>query len=576
MLHRAVNFKLALPLLSVLAFGCLEVPQAIAQNVPKSTNPSLIEKRLAPAPKGKPSIQLNIPSPSETKVPESMRAQLESSKFGLKRVVLEGATVYSSADLASTYQAHLGRTISLLDARGIANKITAFYRNNGYILTQAVVPAQDVTKGTLKIRVVEGFISKVSYQGDIADAEERARLDTYGNNIKKLQPANMADLERYMLLMNDIPGSTITGLIRPSGSQFGGADLVLTVKRRTFEASYTFDNRGTRYLGPFQHTVILGLNSVFNAYDHTQLRTMTVNPFEELFLAELIHDEIIDDEGTKLTVMGSHTKTHPGDTLKYLDIKGDSNLFEIKVSHPFLRSRQQSFAARAAFDVRNTNVDIYSGTAFTRDRLRVVRVGGTYNFLDFLSGSNSYDVQVSQGLNILDATDTGSDRSNPIGNANFTKANFDISRLQPFSDGISLLTSATGQYSFQPLLTDEQFSLGGADYGRAFDPSSGLGDSGLAGKAELRYDELVSEPYLDSYQVFGYFDIGEAWVRGVAAGSKLGTITVASTGVGTRLRLTDNFSGSLEANFPIIKPAGGDPTNYRHNPRIFFSLSARF
>jgi len=549
--------------------------EAAAQVVPKSTSPGLIEKRATPAPKAKPSIQLNIPAAGESKIPESERAKLESNKFALKKVILEGSTVYKSSDLTSTYADKLGKTISLLDARMIANKITTFYRNNGYILTQAVVPTQDVTTGTLKVRVVEGFISKVSYQGDISDKDEKARLDGYAANIKALHPTNMADLERYMLLMNDIPGSTITGLIRPSAGEFGGADLVLTVRRRTYEASYTFDNRGTKYIGPFQHTIILGANSLINTYDHTQFRYMTVMPFRELFLAELQHDEILDSEGTKLSLLGSHTQTRPGDSLKPLRIEGNSDLYEVKLSHPFLRSRQQSLAARAVLDIRNTVVDVFSGTPFTRDRLRILRAGGTYNFIDDIQGSDSIDVQLSQGMNIFGATNKGTDRSNTIGDSDFTKVNFDMSRLQPFSDGISLLTAATGQYSFEPLLTDEQFSIGGAEYGRAFDPSEGLGDSGIAGKFELRYDELVNEPYFDSYQLFGYFDVGEIWVRGTAPGSKDASLSLASTGLGTRFRLTENFSGSVEANFPVVRPMT-DPTGFRHNPRIYFSLSARF
>ena len=570
--HYAVNYKLAfVAVLSTVVLGNVGISQALAQ-VPNSVNPGLIEQRLAPVPKPTPSLKLKTPAPAESQeISAAQRAKLESSKFGLKKVVLEGATVYKSADLASTYNDQIGKTISLLDARGIANRITTFYRNKGYILSQAVVPPQDVTGGVLKIRVIEGFISNVTYQGDVDAEGVRERLDGYADSIKNLRPANMADLERYMLLMNDLPGSTITGLIHPSASQFAGADLVLTVRRRTYEGSYTFDNRGTRFLGPFQHTAVLGANSVFNTYDHTQVRIMTVDPFRELLLGELQHDEILNNEGTKLSFLASETQTRPGDTLKYLRIKGNSSLFEAKVSHPFLRSRQQSLVARALFDVRNTGVDILSGDAYTRDRLRIARVGGTYSFIDLLQGSDAIDVQLSQGMDIFDATNKGGNRSNPIGSSSFTKANFDMSRLQPLSDGFSILTAAIGQFSFEPLLTDEQFSLGGADYGRAFDPAEALGDSGLGGKAEVRYDGFVGNSYFDSYQLFTYVDIGEAWTRGVANGNS----SVSSTGLGARLRLTDNFSGAVEADFPLMWTAP-DASSYRTNPRLFFSVTARF
>jgi hemolysin activation/secretion protein len=582
--HTAVNHRIIalrrfrplaiLPLLSLLALGSMGVSQAWAASstdAPPSASPGQVEKRLpTPAPSNR--LQLNIPAPVESQqLPEALRAKLESQKFALKNIVIEGATVYQKADLAFAYQEYVGKTISLLDARAIANKITTFYRNNGYILSQAVVPAQDVTNGTLKIRVVEGFIGTVSYTGDPSDPAEQKLLDSYAENIKNLHPVNISDMERYMLLMNDLPGSTITGLIRPSNSEFGAADLVLTVFRKTFEGSYTLDNRGSRVLGPWQHTFMLGANSMIDAYDHTQVRVMTTDPLRELFLAEFQHDEILDDEGTKFTFLASHTRTEPGDYLTPEHFVGDSDLFEAKISHPFMRMRQESLVGRFVVDVHNTDVDALGTDPLTRDRLRIARVGGTYNFLDLLRGSDSFDAQLSQGMNVFEATSSGSERSNPNGDSAFTKGNADVSRLQPLPENFSLLTAATGQYSFEPLLTDEQFSLGGADYGRAFDPAEALGDSGVGGKAELRYDDLVQEPYFDSYQLFTFFDIEEAWMRKVSPDS----ISMSSVGVGTRFKFTDNFSSAVEADFPVIKPVD-DQTDYRHDPRIFFTMTARF
>lgn len=565
-----------LPVIGAFALGSMTASEALAvAMIPDSVSPGQVSKR-GPGEDASKRLKLNIPAPIEAqKVSEQMRAKLEKQKFQLQKVLIEGAVAYQPQELAFAYRDKIGQSISLLDAREIANRITTFYRNNGYILTQAVVPAQEISSGTLKIRIVEGFISDVVFDGDTNSAEEQARLTSYANNIKNMRPTNMSELERYMLLMNDLPGSTITGLIRPSNAQFGAADLVLTVRHRQFEAAYTFDNRGSKYLGPWQHTLIADANSLFGVYDHTRLRLMTVHPLKSLFLAELQHDQLLDNEGTKLSLTASHTRTRPGDDLKPLRIVGQSDFFQIKLSHPFLRSRQMSFVARGAFDVRNSAVDVFSDVSLTKDRLRVARVGATYNFLDDLQGSDSIDVQISQGMNIFGSTNKGNERSNPIGTNTFTKVNFDMSRLQPLPDGFSILTAATGQFSFEPLFSDEKFSLGGSDFGRAFDPGTSLGDSGLAGKIEVRYDDIVEEPFLESYQLFGSFDIGEVWTRGTAAGSDLGSMSMASVGVGTRVRFTDWLSSTLEFNSPIVKPKG-DQTDFRHNPRIYFSMTARF
>jgi hemolysin activation/secretion protein len=317
-----------------------------------------------------------------------------------------------------------------------------------------------------------------------------------------------------------------------------------------------------------------GVNSGVDAYDRTQFRIMTVDPFKELFLAEVQHDEILDDEGTKFSFFVSHARTEPEDILKPLHVVGDSDLFEAKISHPFVRLRQESLVARAVLDVRNSATDTFD-QPYPRDRLRIARVGTTYVFRDSLQGSNSVDAQLSQGMNIFEATSSGEMRTNTIGDSAFTKTNLDVSRLQPLPESFSVLTAVTGQYSFDPLLTDEQFSLGGADYGRAFDPAETLGDSGVGAKTEVRYDGVVGEPYFNGYQLFTFFDVGETFTRGSVVASNAKDISLSSVGVGSRFRFTDYLLSSVEADVPVIKP-DNDPTDYRHSPRIFFTLSAHF
>ena len=40
----------------------------------------------------------------------------------------------------------------------IADRITTKYRNDGYILSRAIVPAQRISGGALQVQVVEGYI----------------------------------------------------------------------------------------------------------------------------------------------------------------------------------------------------------------------------------------------------------------------------------------------------------------------------------------------------------------------------------------------------------------------------------
>jgi hemolysin activation/secretion protein len=129
------------------------------------------------------------------------------------------------------------------------------------------------------------------------------------------------------------------------------------------------------------------------------------------------------------------------------------------------------------------------------------------------------------------------------------------------------------------LLIDEQFSLGGADFGSAYDPSELLGDSGVAGRAELRYSRDGDFQWVPSYQFYTFYDIGTVWNRDAGAGTS-DEASLADAGVGLRFNAQIPLSGTFEFAYPLTRPvaadvgAGGDGSGF--HPRAFFSLAYRF
>ena len=140
---------------------CLSPAAALAQAapvspsvVPGSANPGRIEERfqqpdLAPAT----SAPLTIKR-EDTAAPEGA----DKTTLSLNQVVIEGATVYSQAQLDGFWQAEQGKQVTLSDIYKIADDITVKYRNDGYILAKAVIPPQRIENGVVHIRVVEGYI----------------------------------------------------------------------------------------------------------------------------------------------------------------------------------------------------------------------------------------------------------------------------------------------------------------------------------------------------------------------------------------------------------------------------------
>src|SRR5690349_270312 len=81
--------------------------------------------------------------------------------FVLRDVRFVGATVFGEAELQRIAADRIGKPVTLGDLEAIAQQVTDRYRAAGYLVAQALVPAQDVTAGKVEISVLEGRIGRV-------------------------------------------------------------------------------------------------------------------------------------------------------------------------------------------------------------------------------------------------------------------------------------------------------------------------------------------------------------------------------------------------------------------------------
>ena len=217
---------------------------AVHAQLPGTVQPGQIERQFQkpPEPRAQPGA---IRVPETGQKPPANAAQI---KFALTRVDIAGATVYAADVLRSAFESQIGKEVTLADIYGIAERLTTRYRNDGYILSQVVVPAQTVDGGVVRLEAIEGYVADVRVEGAGAGATQN--ILEHAHKIKASRPLTAAALERYLLLINDLPGVFARGVLASSKSQPGASDLVIQVTPRLFSAGLSIDNRGSRSLGP--------------------------------------------------------------------------------------------------------------------------------------------------------------------------------------------------------------------------------------------------------------------------------------------------------------------------------------
>jgi len=490
--------------------------------------------------------------------------------FVLNDIQFEGLSAYSKEDLHSIYANFLNKKVSLADLRKIVRDVTVKFRNDGFVLSRAALAQQKIKDGIVHIRIVEGFISDVKVVGDYKDRADL--INRYAKKILKQKPVNTKDLERYLLLMDDLPGISARSILKASSSTPNGSDLIVTIDQDNAEASVGVDNFGSKPLGRYQLTAVVAANSLMGRHDRTTLRGIITSDTEELRFGDITHEQQVGSEGLRIKGRAAFTGTKPGDTVAALNLKGDSEFYALDFLYPVLRSRQKNFNVLGAFQALNSQSDL-SGIEISEDKVRSVSLGGSFDFTDSYASVNQIDFGVTQGLDIFGATDDGLGRTRSNGEHTFTRFNLQATRIQDlWWSQWSVYAAAKGQYALDALLASEEFGVGGRAFGRAYDGAEILGDHGAAGALELRYSRNAQSDLLKSYQAYAFYDVGAVWNKDRVVGEERRD-SLASAGLGTRFNLNHDISGLAEFSVPLTRDVATEGNN---DKRFFFSLLKRF
>lgn len=540
----------------------------LAQVVPPSTDPGRLRERfdIQTAPDAE-----AAPPALETQRPSGLPDSLKAIRVTLQRIKVEGSSVLPAAVLASRTEMYTGREIGGGDILQLAAELTAMYRNAGYILSLVLVPPQSLSDGTLTLQVVEGYISGVRVEaGEDVSATVRESLVRIGERIKASRPLDALVLERYLLAANDFPGIELRSILSPSRAP-GAADLTLVARVKRLEGFASVDNQGSKYLGPGQILAGVTGNQLLGVND--QWRAVAVGTGDsEMAYGQLSYSQVVNTEGLKLSASVSRARTQPGDVLKPFDVRGAADTTSISASYPLLRSRNESLLARLTYDHSDIRTDIL-GTRVIEDRIRALRLGLSWRVLDRFDGQNTLEVDFSQGLGGTDEGDLLKSRAGAKGV--FNKLSFDYERAQFFSASTSLAFGVAGQWANTPLLSSEQYALGGRRYGRAYEPAELVGERALALRIEPRYVGALDAPGFRAYQTFGFYDIGKVWRVGSPAAGVPGSQSLASAGVGVRLFLQKNTTATFEAALPLTKTVASE-RSIGKDVRLLGSVLVRF
>ncbi|WP_423382563.1 ShlB/FhaC/HecB family hemolysin secretion/activation protein [Burkholderia sp. LMG 32019] len=416
----------------------------------------------------------------------------------VRAFVLEGNTVFDSDTLLPLVADLAGGTLSFAELQRAAGRITAYYRGHGYVLARAYLPRQDIDDAVVRIEIVEGRYGEISIQNHsrVLGAALRQPLSALHSGDVVRGP----DLERSLLLLDDLAGVGARGTLRP-GEMPGTTDLVVDADKGPFASgSLEFDNFGDVALGRYRVGGSVDVNSPLRLGDRLSLRGLVSNERQRYYRAA--YQIPVGPASTRVGVAYSSLRYRLGGAFSDLDSSGRASVQTAYVTQPLVRARGLSVTAQIQYENKNLH-DEYGVFDIRRDKnVGLWTFGVSGNSQDGWLGGGRNGFSVMFGVGRLRSNDPfGADElKKSIGS--FAKLNVSALRVQALGRRFELYTQFSAQLASRNLDESEKFSLGGPYGVRAYALGAGSGDQGWQASAELRY--LVAQ----GWQVSTFVDAG--------------------------------------------------------------------
>jgi hemolysin activation/secretion protein len=562
----------ALPVSGVLA----QAPPPVLQAPPQLTPPQ------------RPPDPGTIPAPSGPAAPGAPPGA-DSVTFTPADIQVEGNTIYTHGELDALLRPMIGRRIAASEVFKLAETIQRKYRDDGYFLATVTVPQQRVADGRVRLVVTEGYISNVLIEGDVGPVSEKAK--EYLENLVGKKPVNISDLERYLLLTEDLPGIKVKAVMRP-GREPGSSELIAQLQREWWDLFNQTDNRGSNFTGPVQSLFAGGINSFTSMGDRLELSYFTTLDVENNFL-QGAYSGYIGSEGFRFRLYGGYGRIRPGDPISQTGYFGQVTIAGLQLYHPIIRSRRVNVALNGSFDYYRSIVDVTGNIRLSAIDLRSVRGWIDASYRDPFNGVTYGNIRFSKGVNVLGASKSGDQLLPRQGSdPNYFKINAEVSRLQGlYSDedfALNLFVTGAAQMTDSILPPSEKFFLGGERLGRGYYAGQVTGDRAIAASIELQLSFAV--PYSDvqpssapasvagrvrglPLQLYAFYDYGKAWNL---ASFETPTVVARSYGFGVRANVGDTLTVEAEAVRRIDLAVDGAAAP-RLNPwGAYFRATTRF
>ena len=472
-------------------------------------------------------------------------------RFDIFEYQVEKNTVLGTEAIERAVYPFMGEGRNIDDVEGARTALEQAYRDAGFGTVTVDIPPQKVADGVVRLDVVQGKVSRLRVVGSRYFSQDRI-LELVPGLAEGSVP-NLGEVQKQLVAANTSPDARVTPLLRP-GREPGTTEVDLQVQDEFPLHGGVEVNNG-------------------HAADTTQLRTSASLRYGNLF--QLGHTigmqvQISPEDTSQVKVfVGTYSLPWQGGTLLLSAVKSDSSSFvgeDIGVfgSGKVIGARfvmplasekptelQQSLTAGADWKSSTQNVGLNDGTSIYTP-IHYLPFSLSYAATTFdAKGSTEYGAGIVFAVRDLGSRQQQFEDKRYLAHSDFSLLKFNLARTQKLPAETTLYAEVEGQFTGDPLVSNEQYVAGGIDSVRGYLESAAVGDIALRGTLEFRTPNFrPATSRLDLLQFRTFFDT--AWLRTLSPlpGTR-SSYELSSYGLGVSARAKPGFTLRADLAWPM-------------------------
>ncbi len=435
----------------------------------------------------------------------------DSIKTYVQHFELHGNTRLSEQQITAVLSEFVDKQLSNKDIHTAANSLMKRYHDEGLFLARVYVPPQAIINGRVQLYVYEGILEDGGVS--ISNSGERVKDEVVQKilitNLETNAVLETSDIERSILLVNDIPGINSHSTIYP-GEEVGTAHFLLqTDDTPLVSGNIDVDNFGSYYTGENRIGTTIYIDSPTQQGDQITLRLVTSGSSSNYGFAS--YSVPIAGNGLRLGLSIDYLDYELEKAFESLGAEGDVSEIRAFSTYPFIRSRHLNLIGRV--DLSQLKLDDHNDMGLLAERTiesGIFSLSGDHDDDLLANGTSYFSASLTAGSLDIEGNDAfkAFDQQNTNSEGSFQKLALSFSRLQHLTGNLSTYLSLSGQLASDNLDSSQKFFIGGPFSVPGYPTGEVSGDEGLLAHVDLRYD-FYDLPWGGSFQASTFYSWGE-------------------------------------------------------------------